>query len=330
MAIGSPWEDSLEAAKMREYSAAQRRKDLFVEYGLWGVIIGLCIVFTILTRVFILPENIINILLQTSIIGTVAIGMTFVIISGGIDLSVSATIAMSAVATARLANTGSGWLLPMAVGIGVGGIAGLVNGVVVSKGKVPAFVVTLGTMSLYRGLALLSTGAQPVYDLNERFLSLGYHRILGLPVLILFFVGVFVVALLFQTQTRTARYVYAIGDNPVAAHSVGLPVASILLLVYCISGFLSGLGGVLLAARVGAGEPTVASGMELDVIAAVIIGGTSLFGGKGGVHRTILGILIIGIINNGLDLMSIPMYYQMVAKGIIIVGAVLVDRWRIS
>ena len=274
---------------------------------------------------------------QTSINGILAIGLTFVILARGIDLSVGSVVALAGVVAASLATTSGGSavaggpypvVLALAVGVIVGALAGAVSGAVVARFNVPAFVATLGMLSAARGLTLLYSDGRPIPSLTPEFRWIGTGDVLGVPMPVVLFAAVFLVAWYVLTQTRFGRHVYAAGGNPHAAVVSGVNVTRIRFLVFVISGALAGLAGMILAARTGSALPQAGVAYELDAIAAVVIGGTSLAGGVGRVTGTLIGALLIGVVNNGLDLMGVESYYQLVIKGTLIVAAVMLDQTR--
>jgi putative xylitol transport system permease protein len=306
----------------------------------YGIVIALllaCLALSLASNNFLTGRNLLNVLRQTSINGVLAIGMTFVILTRGIDLSVGSVVALSGVVAASFATTSSSGFIPgapwsaalaLGIGIAVGMGCGAVSGVIVSHFKVPAFVATLGMLSAARGLTLLYSGGRPVPGLSTGFRLIGTDSVLGIPVPILVLLAVFAGAWFVLSHTRFGRHVYAVGGNPHAAKVSGLPVKRIRLLVYVISGGLAGLAGMILTARTGSALPQAGGAYELDAIAAVVIGGTSLAGGVGRVTGTLVGALLIGVMNNGLDLMGVESYYQQVIKGFLIVAAVMLDQSR--
>ncbi|MCF7929695.1 MAG: ABC transporter permease [Spirochaetales bacterium] len=296
------------------------------KYGIYIAFIILCIIMSFLSPYFLTFQNIVNILNQVSIIGIIAIGSTMVLLSGGLDLSPGSIVAFSGVMAAHFAHPGEyPIIVPILVGIGSGAALGLINGFVTAKGKVPPFIVTLGMMSIGRGLAMLACDGMQVINLSEPFKMLGGSKIFGIPVLIVFYAGIFLLAYFTLEKTRFGRHMYAVGGNETAAHVSGLNVDRIKILVYTIAAGLSGLGGLLLASRTVVGSPIAGMGYELDAIAAAVIGGTSTTGGVGRVTGTIIGALIIQVISNGLDMVNVPSYYQQIVKGTIIIFAVFVD-----
>ncbi|KMY52400.1 ribose ABC transporter permease [Peribacillus loiseleuriae] len=303
---------------------------LLSEYGILLALSALVIVITILSPNFLTTSNMLNLFKQVSINAILAIGMTFVVLTKGIDLSVGSILAFSGIVTASLV-TGSdtNLFLGIAAGLGTGLILGLVNGLVVSKWKVAPFIVTLGVMSIARGLTYIYSNGRPISGLSNSFLVIGTGGFLGIPISVWIVLIVFVFCSVLLYRTKLGRHIYAVGGNENAAKTSGLNVDRTLMSVYCISGLLAGLAGVLLTSRVSSGLPQAGMSYELDAIAAVVIGGTSLAGGRGRLWGTLVGALIIGVLNNGLDLLAVSSYWQQVIKGIIIIIAVLVDRKRV-
>ena len=297
----------------------------------YGIVIGIAVVFVALSfahPTFLTVRNLRNIVLQTSIQGVMAVGMTFVIVARGIDLSVGSGLALAGVMAAGFEHLGLSVPLIIIATLGVGAGVGLVNGLIITIGKVTPFVVTLGMMSVARGAALLRTGGHPISGFERSFRYMGAGSILNVPVPIWIFIGTVVAATLVLSQTRFGRYLYAIGGNEEATKLSGINVDFYKVLTYMISGGAAALGALILTARLNAGEPIAGRAYELDVIAAVVIGGTRLMGGRGTVIGSALGALLVGMIANGLNLMGVSAYFQLVIQGSIIVGAVLLDRLR--
>ncbi|MDR1520370.1 MAG: ABC transporter permease [Planctomycetota bacterium] len=305
-------------------------------------LVAICVALSIASPYFLLEKNLINVLRQVSVNGLLSIGMTFIILTGGIDLSVGSILAFGGVAAASFVSAAYkdvpsvSPLLAIAIGLSAGVFLGAVNGLVISKIRVTPFIMTLGMLSIARGLTFIYTNGMPVTDLDKDFLWFGQGWFgfdfwifnLGLPVPVIVFITAFVIAWVVLYHTKFGRYVYAVGGNARSARISGINVGFIIFMVYVISGFLCALGGVLLTARTSAGLPQAGAAYELDAIAAVVIGGTSMTGGKGSLLGTLMGVLIIGVINNGLDLLSVSSYYQQVVKGLIIAGAVMLDYFQ--
>jgi len=252
--------------------------------------------------------------------------VTFVLLTGGVDLSLGSVVALSGVVCALFAHPGDHSLaVPISMGLLTGALCGLLNGVLVTRGGIAPFIVTLGMMTVARGLALIFSGGKPVADMTPALTHLAGDW--GpLPIPVLCFAVVALMSWLFLGRFRLGRHLYAVGGNEQAARAAGVSVPRVKLFAYGVCGLLTGLAGVVLAARITTGQPNAGQAYELDAIAAVVIGGTSLSGGVGSVLGTILGVLLIGVINNGLDLQGVSSYYQAVIKGVIIVGAVWLDR----
>ena len=292
------------------------------------------------TRGFLTGENGWNILRQISVNLCLSIGMTLVILTAGIDLSVGAVLALSAAVAAGLLKNGV--VLPrfgvalqftvfgaVAAGVLTGLLLGAINGLVITRFGVPSFVATLGMLSAARGLTMLWTGGFPVTGLGGRFAAIGTGVLLGIPVPV-WISGALAAAFVIVTRrTRFGRYIYAIGGNERAALLSGLPVARIKLTVYTLCGMLAGAAGLIVTSRLDSAQPNAGLGYELDSIAAVVIGGTSLSGGRGSIVGTVLGCLIIGVLNNGLFLLDVSPFWQQVVKGVVIVAAVAIDRQNI-
>lgn len=303
------------------------------EYGILIVFFVLVLLLTIVSPNFIRTRNILNVLRQTSINGLLSIGMTFVILTGGIDLSVGSVLAFAGIVSAGFASEAVGGyvahpLIAMGIGLLAGATLGAVNGLFVAKWRIPAFVVTLGMLSMARGFTFIYTDGMPVPRIDRGFLVVGQGIFLGVPLPVWIFLGVFGLSWLTLYKTRYGRYIYAVGGNEKSAKISGINTRFIVFTVYVISGLLSALGGIILTARTTAGLPQAGQAYELDAIAAVVIGGTSLTGGQGQLVGTLFGALLLGVINNGLDLLGVSSYFQLVIKGAIIIGAVMLDSLR--
>ncbi|MEE4074875.1 ABC transporter permease [Pseudomonas viridiflava] len=307
----------------------------FEKYGVLLFLVALIVIFTLYNPMFLSARNIKNILTEVSIYGIIGVGMTYVILTGGIDLAVGSLLAFAAISGAFLMQALGGdffmgWLVAMLAACAVGTMAGYLHGKVVTRFGVPAFIVTLGGLTVWRGATLIVNDGAPVSGFNEAFRWWGRGDVLGIPVPVLVFLVVALVGYIALRYTRYGRQVYAVGGNPEAARLSGLSVQSVVLSVYVITGFLAGLAGFLLSARLGSAEAVAGTGYELRIIASVVIGGTSLFGGLGGVGGTIVGALLIGVLINGLVIMNVSAYYQQVVIGIIIVLAVGFDTYAKS
>jgi ribose transport system permease protein len=293
--------------------------------GTLAGLLGLCLLLWILTPHFLTVSNLLNVLEQTSINAVIAVGMTFVILSGGIDLSVGSILALSGVVLATLLQ--AGWAPPLAIaaGLAAGFGFGALNGVAIAWGRLPPFIATLGMMSIARGCALLFTEGRPVSGFEQAFRSLATDRVLGIPAPVLLTAVVYVAGRFVLSSTRFGRYVYAMGGNEEATRLSGVNVRLHKTLVYGVSGLTSAVAAVLLTARLNSAQPIAGMMYELDAIAAVVIGGTSLTGGEGGVGGTLIGALIMGVLRNGLNLLGVSSFLQQVVIGLVIVFAVLLD-----
>ncbi len=281
---------------------------------------------TVRTPAFLTTANLINVARQVSINGILAVGVTFVLLTGGVDLSLGSVVALAGVVAASFAHPDSyPVMVPVAIGILAGTACGATNGLVVTRGGVAPFIATLGMMTVARGLALVASGGKPVSNMSPEMTRMA-GDFLGIPIPVLVLAAVSLASWMILANLRLGRYLYAVGGNEMAARAAGISVGGVKLFAYTFCGALAGLAGVVLAARITTGQPNAAVAYELDAIAAAVIGGTSLSGGVGGIGGTLLGTLLMGVINNGLDLEGVSSYYQQIIKGVIIVGAVWLDR----
>src|SRR3984957_2549556 len=313
---------------------------LFSKYGIFLIFAVMILVASLLSPAFVSSTNLINIVRQMSVVGLIALGVTGVIVSAGIDLSSGSVVGLSAVVAASLAQDPEystpfypGLHVPLIVAVlaacVVGALVGLINGSLVAKTRIPPFIATLGTYTAIRGLALLYTGGRPISDLKDAYNFIGQGDVLGVPVPIIILVIMAIITYVLKSQTKFGKYIYAIGGNEQAARVSGIDAAKYKMLIYVYASFLAGLAGLVVSSRICFGEPGLGVGYELDAIAAAVIGGTSLSaGGIGTVAGTIVGALIIGVLNNILDLMNVSAYWQQIIKGCIIVGAVILDQLK--
>ena len=279
--------------------------------------------------VFFLARNISNIGQAIAILGVLATAQTIVIVSGGLDISVGSVLGMSTVCIALGVEATGSTVLAILFGVGVSAVMGVVNGLIITLGRVNAVIATLGTMAAFRGVAFIISNGQsiPIFDPTLRFIGDG--RILQVPVTILILLLVFALFFVLMRYTVTGRNIYAIGGNPVVARLAGLPIRSYQIGIYALSAAAAGLAGMLLAARTGSGQPLSGSqGAELEAITAAVLGGCALTGGKGTIVGAMLGVLIIGVLNNGMILTSVPTFYQMVAKGVLLIAAVVIAEYQ--
>ncbi len=289
------------------------------------MLLAVGVVLSVVSPVFLTTANLLNVALATSVTALLAAGQTFVIILGEIDLSVGSMLGFSAMVTALTLRHAPA---PVAIVVGllVGAGCGLVNGLLVTKTRMPSFIVTLATMSIVAGLSLQLSKGNPVSVTDYSFQNIGQARTAGVPVPVWIMIAVFVVCGILLARTRYGRYVYATGDNGEAAKLSGIPVARVTTLAFVISGLLAGLAGFIVTARLSTAEPTAGTGLELEAIAAVIIGGTGLAGGRGNLVGTIVGAFILGVVDNGMNLLDVSPFLQNVVKGGVILFAVLLDR----
>ncbi|WP_442870461.1 ABC transporter permease [Aneurinibacillus sp. Ricciae_BoGa-3] len=290
------------------------------------ILIALMIFMSVLSSNFLTSDNLLNIVRQMSVVGIVAMGVTMVIITTGIDLSSGSVIALVSVSVATFAHPGSyPLILTIVIGLGIGLLVGVVNGTIIAKGNIAPFIVTLGTMTAARGAAMLLTDGRPVGDLSDSFQFIGQGDLLGIPVPVIIFGLVGVISYILLNKTKFGKRVYAIGGNEQAAVIAGINVDKFKILIYGFAGLLSAVGGIILTSRIASGQPTAGLMYEMDAITAAVIGGTSLSGGIGTIGGTIIGALIIGVMNNGLDQLNVSSYWQQILKGAIITVAVLID-----
>lgn len=295
------------------------------------LLIAEMIIFTIMTDTFLTTSNMINVLRQVSVTGISSVGMFMVILLGDIDLSVGSMYAFIGVLSAIVFKSTGNVFLVFCTAILLGMGIGLFNGVVTAKLRVPAFITTLATMSMCRGFAYIITGGSPIGVTDPRFTVLGTGYVLNtVPLPVIFMLIVLIIGMIFVRHTRFGRYIYACGGNAQAANWSGISVDKVRTVVYLIAGILNGFAAIILAGRLGGGLPAAGEGSEMDVITAVVLGGTSMSGGKGKLWGVVLGVLIIGVLTNGLTMINVSSYWQKVIKGLIILGAVTMDNRSLS
>lgn len=303
-------------------------KKLIQKYGIYLGFFFIFVLFSFSSPYFLKGRNISNILVQSSILAIIAAGETIVILTGGIDLSVGSIVALTSLFSAFvIVDMGQPVVTGIIMALILSGIIGFVSGVAISYGKIPAFIATLGMMSIARGGALALKSGQPIAGIPAAYENLATYEIFGfIPIFIIYFLVVYIIGYIFLVHTRHGRYIYAIGGNIDAARLSGVNVKIYKTLAYVICGFFAGIGGVFLTARLNYATPIAGIGYELDVIAATVIGGTSLAGGEGNIFGTFLGAVLIGTLKNGLTLLNVSSYYQQIIIGVVIVGAVFLDR----
>jgi ribose transport system permease protein len=299
-----------------------------IESGIYIAFLLLCVALAIASPFFATPDNLLNVALQSSINALLAFGMTFVILTGGIDLSVGSLLAVAGAVAGGLMVGGTPWPVASLAGLAAGTGLGLINGLSVTAFRIPPFIATLAMLSIARGLTQLITGGAPFTGLDPTFNQLGQGSIGPVPIPVIVMAITVVISWVVLRYTVFGRSVYAVGANREAARLAGVPVSRVLIGVYLISGFLSALGGLVLTARLSSAQPTAGTGQELDAIAAVVVGGTSLSGGEGSILRTLIGALIIGVLNNGLNLLNVDPFIQPIVKGVVILTAVGLDQLK--
>ena len=301
----------------------------FRKYGMLLVLILIVVLLLSTNETFRTLQNIINVLQQISINGIIAVGMTFVIVGGGIDLSVGSVIALTSVTIGFFLDKNPAYVvLAIIVALIACSLAGLFNGFFVAKFNIFPFVVTLASLMIIRGIAYIISQGKSFVLMSDSFKQIGQGKVFGrIPIGVIIFIVVAFLGYMLLSFTKFGRYVYAVGGNVIAATAASINVFAIKLLTYVLMGFCVGIAGIILSSRVNAGQPSIGTGYELDAIAAVIIGGTSFFGGIGTIQGTVIGALIIGVISNGMNLFGISSYYQQIVRGFIILVAVLADSF---
>ena len=296
-------------------------------YGSVVMLAVLVILMSFASKQFLTVDNLTNVARQVSIFAIIGAGMTFVIITAGIDLSVGSIVALTACVAMTVIDRTEMDFFGLGIGILVGAFCGAANGVVIAWFRIPPFIATLAGLTVFRGLSLVLTDGIPIIRFTGSFRFFGQGMILGIPVPVIIMAVVVIVTQIVLRRTAFGAYVYAVGGNEEAARLSGIKVAWIKFWTYVLCGFLTGISGMILMARLSSAQPAVGEGFELDAIAAVVLGGTSLMGGRGTVWSTLIGALVIGILGNGMNLMGVHSHYQLVAKGVLIVLAVLLDNY---
>ncbi|MEG0876796.1 MAG: ribose ABC transporter permease [Oscillospiraceae bacterium] len=322
---------------MNEIKQKTSAGDIIQKFGALITLVLLVIVLSIIDKDFRSVSNLMSLLRQASVNGLIAFGMTCVILTGGIDLSVGSTVALSSLVCALMVKAGVSPILAILAALALGTLLGATSGLLVTKGRLQPFIATLITMTVYRGLTLIFSGGRPVSGLfaagdtsvgSAILNGIGRGEPLGIPIPAIIFFVVFGIFLFILNKTVTGRRIYAVGSNEQAARLAGVNNNRTKLLVYSISGFLAAFAGLIILSRLGSAQPTAGAGYELDAIAAVALGGTSMSGGRGKLYGTLIGVLIIAVLSNGLNILNVSSYYQDVVKGVVILLAVLSDRKR--
>lgn len=296
------------------------------KYRIFVVFLVICILLSILSPAFLKTRNLMNVVRQISIIGIISMSMTMVIISGGIDLAAGSIVALVSVLSALVGQAGVHPLyLTILVGCAVGSLCGFIMGFLIAKTRIPPFIATLGMFTTARGVALLISRGEPIGNLSAGYEFIGGGYVLGIPVPIIIFVCIVALSSFTLAKTKLGKYIYGVGGNENAARICGVNVDKYKIVIYTIEGLFCAIAAIILTGRISAGSGTAGGGYELDAIAASVIGGTSMSGGVGQVGGTVVGVLIIGVLNNGLDLLKVSPYWQQILKGVIIVSAVIMD-----
>ncbi|MDC7233891.1 MAG: ABC transporter permease [Spirochaetales bacterium] len=299
-----------------------------------GILIGLvllCVILAIQSPVFLSKNNVLNVLRQVATNLYIACAMTMIIILGGIDLSVGSIIALSGVVTGgMIAFDGVPLVLAVICGLGVGLLVGGFNGYVVSTTTIPPFIVTLATMNIARGAAYVYTGGQPIRVMSDSFNFIGAGYMGEIPMPIIYLIIIVLISVFIMSKSKLGRHIYAVGGNHQAALFSGIKTKRVTFFAYIFSGLMASIAGIVLASRMFSGQPTAGQGAEMDAIAAVVLGGTSMSGGSGKIGGTVIGALVIGVLSNGLNLMGINSFWQYIVKGVVILIAVYVDYFKKS
>lgn len=302
------------------------RRTFFQRFGLVFSFLLLLIALSLLSDRFLTPTNLINVLRQATINGIISVGMTLVILTGGIDLSVGSVLALSVTLGASLMKQGQPIALAVVAALGCGTLLGIINGLMITRAKIPPFIATLGMLTVARGLTLMYTQGQPITGLPAAFRWIGAGLIGAIPVPIVLTLLVFTAGVIFLSRTRFGVQIYLMGDNPTAAKLAGVPTERLTVLVYALSGLCAALAGLVLVARLDSAQPIIGQGYEFNAIAAVVVGGTSFAGGEGGLGGTLLGTLLIETLNNGLNLLNVSPLWEQVVKGMVIALALLLHK----
>lgn len=321
--------DLAEKPEMDETSLLTKVKHALGDYGLLLIFAVVMIYLSLAAPNFLDVDNLTNVVRQSSIIGFIALGMTFVMITAGIDLSVGSIVGLTGIIVAMVAPaTGDALILPILVGLCVGALTGFLNSAMIVWGRILPFLATLAMLALARSGALVISDGQVESGLSDSFQAIGSDYIGPIPVPVVLFFACAIVADFVLSRTKFGYHVYAVGGSEESSQKVGISVKRVLIGVYVISGIFAAIAGIVLTARLNGAAPLAGSGYELQAIAAVVIGGTSLFGGIGTIRGTVLGVLLIGFVLNGLNLLGVSSYYQQGVQGLILVLAVLLNRWR--
>lgn len=321
----------MESTQSKTQSADLRRVSRSVDPLIIALLIALGALILIIgmqrPEVFFLPKNILNIGQSVTMIGLVALAQTVVIISGGMDLSVGSIVGLVSICIGLAMRGNDNLLFGIFTGLAMGAAVGLINGLLVSKWKFDAVIATLGTMAVFRGAAFIMTKGAPIGIMSSVFNKIGSGVFLGIPIPVVIFLVVAVLMHIFLTMTDVGRKIFVLGGNAIAARLGGIPINRYKVFIFTLCGAICGIASIVLTARSNAGQPNAAVGLEMDSIIAAALGGTALSGGKGSILGTILGVLILGVLQNGMILLNVSQFYQFIAKGALLVIAVLLQRW---
>lgn len=321
----------MESTQSKTQSADLRRVSRSVDPLIIALLIALGALILIIgmqrPEVFFLPKNILNIGQSVTMIGLVALAQTVVIISGGMDLSVGSIVGLVSICIGLAMRGNDNLLFGIFTGVAMGAAVGLINGLLVSKWKFDAVIATLGTMAVFRGAAFIMTKGAPIGIMSSVFNKIGSGVFLGIPIPVVIFLVVAVLMHIFLTMTDVGRKIFVLGGNAIAARLGGIPINRYKVFIFTLCGAICGIASIVLTARSNAGQPNAAVGLEMDSIIAAALGGTALSGGKGSILGTILGVLILGVLQNGMILLNVSQFYQFIAKGALLVIAVLLQRW---
>lgn len=311
---------------MNPSKSTQNIFEVLKSYSLYLAFLIIFIVFSLLNKNFLSINNILNIIVQSAIIAIIAVGQTMVILTSGIDLSVGSIVGAVGIGIGLLMVSGVSIPLAVVLGVIMGIVFGLINGVIISYGRVPAFITTLGMMGIARGFGLALNEGKPVAGLPQSFEKIASTSVAGIPSFVFYTLIIYVIMFFILERTKFGRHIYAIGGNRDAARLSGVKVKVVEMIVYLFSGLFSGLGAVLLTARLNYATPVAGTGYELDTIAAVVIGGTALSGGQGRIIGTLVGALMLGILRNGLTILNVSSFFQQIIIGAVIIIAVFMDK----
>ena len=296
------------------------------KFAIVGVLLAIVVFFTIVSNSFLTTQNLLNVARQVAMLGISAVGMTCVILTSGIDLSVGSVMAITSIAGSMMMVNGGLPILPAIIlTLLIAAFIGLVNGLLVAYVRVPALITTLAMMTILRGLSFVLCEGMPIWGLPESFKILGQGYVGAIPIPVIVMILVFIIGWFFLNRTKTGRYIYGLGGNKEAVRLSGVNTAKIQTLVFVISSFLTGLAGIIMLSRINTGQPKIGTGYEMDVITAVVLGGVSIMGGEGSLIGVFIGVLITGVLSNGMILIDVSEYYQQITKGMVLLLAVIFD-----